>query len=289
MWILISTGGVVIIGLLVLLIVDQKKIETKKLLLLEPLVWLTKKYTLVRYLGDQAEAKKLFGYFKGNLFQHDSLTEELLRQIEHRPEGGVERVEIIDCKVWPLLGETKVIQLGKRRLKISLAQISELSKRISVEEDILDQAQVLAKNGYLVMGIASTVVHSIKNDRATEGFVGAIVLEPTFDQEKLNKINKLREIETIKFVTVVDKYFVASIYEKVFGIKADEVATTHSLDKELTVKSWEAQARSAQIVAEADLKTRYHLARFFLHKDNPSLLSGNPEDRQLPLRSHRIK
>ena len=278
-----------IAALVAMLIFEQKKHETKRLLLIEPLLALSESYRLIRYLGNETETRKLFGLVKANLFQHESLIEDLLRQVEYRPDGHADRAEVIDCKSWSLLGETKQMRQGKRTISVSLAGIKELSQKVEIDHDLISQAELLGKNGYLVLGITTAVIHSTKNKNVIEEFIGAVVLEPVFKKNYVEHLRQLSLTEKMKLVTVADRSFASWVYNQLFKVQPNEIATTESLGKAGSMMAWEAQAKSAEVIAEADLKTRYHLARYFLHKDSPSLFSSNPEDKQLPLKTKILR
>ncbi|HUD20615.1 MAG TPA: hypothetical protein VMQ44_00935 [Candidatus Saccharimonadales bacterium] len=269
LWAIIITSLITIAIFLPIAIWAARQEEKGRLILLEPLVTCTEKYRAVRFLGDEKQTKKYLLTLKSALAHDDSALEILLRQIECQPDGPIERATAGETRSLKLFGQIRELEINGKTVLVGFGLPIELKETTEIPEEFLEQAKLLGKNGYLILALT-----------ANQKFKGMVVLEPVVS-ERIIKL--IRPTDQVKIVGRAEKIYAAWLYQKITNRPVNEIASQQTLDVEKSVKAWEAQALSAEVIAEVDLKTRYHLVRLFATREKCLLVSDDPEDKQLPL------
>lgn len=282
----------VLLLVIFLVVISQNKVSDKpKVFLVEPLLFLVKKWELARIEGDEKKTKRLLSYWLPGLEMQQSIIEQLTRQINVRPPIIPDKsIIILNQKTLPFWAEERELDLRGKKTSVLAGPISELIKYCDSDtkgplsreqtEAWLKKIDNVYANGFLAVAFAESSSKEALNTRKYR-LIGVTILEPGINTKNQQKIRQMSSIGKIKIISFLPAALAEHIMQKVFPSRKDAVISGLQLSK-LTPKKQEEAMDSSTIFGEIDAKNRYYIARHF-HRDNDvTVVSNVSSDSELP-------
>lgn len=275
-----------------LIVLSQNKVSNKpKVFVVEPLLFLVKKWELARIEGDDKRTRRLMGYWLPGLEMQQSIIEQLARQIIVRPPIVPDKnITILNQKILPFWAEERELNVQGKKSSIIAGPISELIKycdsdikgKLSKEQvdAWLKKTDKVHSNGFLAVAFAES---SSKEALETKKYklVGLAILEPVLDKNAELKIRQMSSAGKIKIVSLLPATLAEQLMQKVFPSRKDTVISGGQLSK-LSPKKQEDAMDNSTIFGEVAVKNRYYIARHFRRDNYLTIVSNVPGDSELP-------
>lgn len=279
---------VVLLVVLILLVLAILARQTTKqsLTVIEPLGWLVKSWQVARFEPDNQSLTRLFKVLASSNLSKGTLLEQIIVsaagsiRLKSKPNAGI----LVEHQSVGPLAEQFILEIGTKTQSVLVGPLEQIENL--VDDDKIAKYRALsqqsAEHGYLALTIATCFVHGDKPKKTKHQVEGVIVLEPKIDQDQAARLQKNSQ-QPIRFLTVLPVCMATNLYSQVFPDQTPFGLNAKELETILPPKFAEADLDKAAVVGGADLIARHQALRVWQQKYTCTVISVNPEDRDLPI------
>ena len=282
----------VILVVIFLIVMIQYKVSDKpKIFIVEPLLYLIKKWEMARIEGNEKNINRLFSYWLPGLEMQRSIIEQLVRQVNFRiPVIPDKKITILNQKTLPFWAEERELEIWGKKTSVLAGPISEVIKYCDVDVGgnltkektnvWLKKADNAYANGFLALAFAESSTKEAL-DNIKYKFTGLMILEPVIDKKAEGTIRQMTAIGKVKIISFLPANFIEQLMQKIFPSRKDRIISGQELSK-LSPKKQETAMDDGTIFGEITTKNRYYIAKHFHGKYNLTIASNIAVDDDLP-------
>ena len=275
-----------------LIVLTQHKVSIKpKLFIIEPLLYLIKKWQLARIEGDEKNTRRLFSYWLPGLEMQRSIVEQLVRQVDfNRPVIPDESIAILNQRTLPFWAEERELELRAKKSSVLAGPISEVIEYCDADtrgkltrEDIdswRKKADKAYANGFWALALAeSSSAQALESKKYK--LIGLMILEPVINKKAEAVLRRMTAVGQVKFLSFLPASFIERLVQKIFPSRKVQTINGQELSKLSPIKQ-EAAMDSKEIFGEMAAKNRYYIVRHYRSRYSLTVASLVPSDDELP-------
>lgn len=281
-----------------LLVLLRHTSENRKppLLIVEPLGTIISAWQTARVIGDKKQLDNYLSMFRYHACNSGTPLEAIILAT-----GGIEQhlpVTLLHCHGLGLWGEQRIFETADGKiLSVMIGDVSEILPKVKymgagkavMTENERHELEMTANransHGFLPLACCYRFVHSGSVIEPTgHSWAGFILLEPVLAAGLVKRLGGYRP-QDLKMLSVLPPALLFFLRRRLWRTEADG-GLPLVLDK--GPKEKEEYWDNSSCIGSANLRERYSAVRYFQFGKTCRVLSGNAEDRQLPIATTNI-
>ncbi|QQG49867.1 MAG: hypothetical protein HZB70_03675 [Candidatus Berkelbacteria bacterium] len=200
---------------------------------------------------------------------------------------------LLHCHGLSLWGEQRIFETKDGKiLSVMMGDIGEILSKVKyngagkevmsdkMRQELKALSQRSGSHGYLPVACCYRFVHARAVIEPTgHSWAGLILLEPVLAPNLIKRLRGYRQAD-LKMLSILPEALLSFLRRQLWRTETYDGATPSREDNPKEKEEYWDQARS---IGSANLRERYSAVRYFQFGKNCRVLSGNTEDRQLPV------
>lgn len=264
--------------------------KRRKLLFVEPLGTLVKKWRPVRFVGDVPALQETLKWLIATCLDDGAPLEMVLSLDQVEPGKMITLIERERLGAW---AEQRVVHDENRTVSLVAGDVTSVlvasryrsDGRTLLNEDDRSQAELTAtragEHGYLALAVARRHFHSRVIEAQKHTWLGMILLEPIIDESLRHQLGQLAPGRR-KFLSVLPDSVLRFLSGKLGqSSQFAGVPTNRTHDPLAQEEEWE----QAATIGQSSPEQRHAVVRYFESRRDCRLLSVLPQDQALPVQT----